>query len=294
MSTACDNIPCDTDLENLLIKINSFLTTLEAVEELCRSSKAACDNRVKTLEDEIDALDEKIDTEIQTLKDFLLDEIKKMSDCACGLKTDVTSISDTVKQIIEKLKVTYGVVIEDGVLTKYVNVWDSSNGGDVVIDGGQIKDGTVTGVKIVPESITPDKLVKNELVKMGSFAVSGDTTVVSSTADVLSTSNTGSVGSYTLTNSSSVDMQTMFILSGRSGAQNVTDANQLQTFIVVIGAAVVFSYGWTPTLQDSKNANFFYTVPANGSITIDIRTAKTSADGTTTFNASVGFIGIKN
>jgi len=294
MPTACDNIACDTDLENLLIKINSYLTRLEEVEALCASAKMACENRVASLEDEIDGFDDKIALEIRTLKDFLLEEIKKVSDCACGLKTDVTSISETVKQIIEKLKVTYGVTIENGVLTKYANVWTPSDGGDVMISGTQIKDGTVTGIKIADGAITPDKLVRNELVKMGNFAVSGDTTTVASTADVLSASNTGIVGSHTLTNTSSVDMQTMFILSGRSGAQNVTDVDQLQTFIVIIGGAVVFSYGWTPTMQDSKNANFFYTVPANGSITIDIRTAKTSADGTTTFGASVGYVGIKN
>ena len=304
MATACDNIPCDTDLENLLIKINSFLTTLETVEELCRSSKAACDNRVKTLEDEIDGLDEKIDTEIQTLKDFLIAELKKISDCACGLKTDVEGAAGDISKIIQKLKDSNSIVVKDGVVTGWNNIWDPSTSGDFVITGDQIKDGTITGVdikdgsitgdKIAPGSITPDKLTKSELVQMGSFPVGGNTTVVLSLADPITVANTGLVCSYTLNNTSSVDMQTMFILSGRSGAVNVSDVDQLQTFGVFIDGALIFNYGWTPTMQDSKNANFFYTVPAKGSITIEIRTAKTSADGDTTFTGSVGYIGIKN
>ena len=294
MSTACDNISCDTDLETLLIKINSFLTELEAVRALCESSKAACDNRVKSLEDEIDGLDDKIDTEIQTLKDFLLNELKKVADCACGLKGDVTSISDNVKQIIDKLKLTYGVTIENGVLTKWANVWTPSDNGDVVIDGGQIKDGTITAVKIADGSITPDKLAKNKLIDMGNFSVHGLTNTVGSTTDPFSIFNSGSTGSYVLKNPSPVEMQTTFILSGRSGALNLSDIGQLQNFGVFIDSALVFEYMWSPSMQDSKNANFFAVVPANGQIVIDIRTAKTSADGDISFHASIGYIGIKN
>lgn len=286
MATACDNIPCDVDLENLLIKINSFLTELDAIRQLCTDAKASCENRVKTLEDELDALDESIDERIQTLKDFLITELKKISDCACGLKTDVELAATDISRIIQKLKDSNSITVVDGVATKWNNIWDPSTSGDFLITGDQIKDG----------SISTEKFKLGEIVEINSFGFSEKITAVSTSVDGHSVSNTNSVGTYTVSNSSTVaPMKTMFTLSCWFDVRNLSDdEEQRQDFIVFIDDTIVFDFGWTPSISNAQSANFVYTIPPNSSAVVDIRTVKTSTSGINSLNVAASYIGIKN
>ena len=304
MPTACDNIPCDVDLDNLLIKINSFLTELDAIRQLCTDAKASCENRVKTLEDELDALDEKIDTEIQALKVFLLAELKKISDCACGLKTDVETAATDISRIIQKLKDSNSIVITDGVVTGWNNIWDPSNSGDFVITGDQIKDGTITGAdikdgsitgdKIADGAITTEKLALGSLSTIGSYSLSADVTAILPLFTPLTIGNTVSAGTHTVVNSSAVDMNTMFIISVRMHRPDRTDEIHYENFAVFLNDVLIHTVNWYQDREDALSQNFVCTIRAGETAVIDTRTARTSDVGTVTFTATVTYIGVKN
>jgi len=165
----------------------------------------------------------------------------------------------------------------------------SSNGGDTWVNAALYVDGNL----LVTNTIYADRIVSDNLASATTYYVSGSVTAVGTFGSVLTTSNTNSIGSFTVTNTSGAKKKIVVIGTGRSGI-NTPVTTETQSFGVFVGSTSVFDYGWTPLGQDAKACSTVYTIPSGGSVTFDVRGTHTTYSGSHGIGLNFAVLGVRN
>ena len=173
-------------------------------------------------------------------------------------------------------------------------VANAINTNTTTINGSKITTGTITADSIAANTITADRISSGELDITGSTSFSGSITTIGSFNSGVTASDS-LVGTFTISNTFSRPVSVVVFASGRSGVTNATsDPNESVNFSIFANDYIeVFSYGWSPMIQDAKSAGFSYSLPANTTVTFYVRGRKTHNYSLTLILKPV-WIGVRN
>ena len=168
------------------------------------------------------------------------------------------------------------------------------NTNTTTINGSKITTGSIAAAQIAAGTITADRISSGELDITGSTSFSGYITTIGSFNSGVTASDS-LVGTFTISNTFSRPVSVVVFASGRSGVTNATsDPNESVNFSIFANDYIeVFSYGWSPMIQDAKSAGFSYSLPANTTVTFYVRGRKTHNYSLTLILKPV-WIGVRN
>ncbi len=153
----------------------------------------------------------------------------------------------------------------------------------------------INGSKIVAGTIYADTIAANSIAVASSYTIVGTVSAIASFGSSLTIGNTNSVGSFAITNTSTITPQKLLLTAaGRTGFGGVDGNATSQSFGIFANGAKLFDYGWTPAGQDSKAGCCTFSMSPNSSVTVDIRTAKTNPNDILTMYLTCSILGVKN
>jgi hypothetical protein len=152
----------------------------------------------------------------------------------------------------------------------------------------------ITGDLVVSGTISANKIIANNLASIAQYAVYNQVTSMIAFGSTITRNNTTLIGSFTVSNTSTIPAKYVAVGTGRTGIEN--DPGVSQNFGIFDTAGLkYFEYGWTPGTQDAKSFSFIYELPANSSKTFEVRATYTPSTGVIlVYNLQVIVSGIFN
>lgn len=164
-----------------------------------------------------------------------------------------------------------------GETTFISNVVGGINSGTTTINGGQITTNSINANRIVANTITADRIVSDNIAVTNNYIVTGAITAITAFNTSLTTANTNSIGTFTLSNPSGAQMKVLVSGAGRTGVTGAPTATPSGSFGCWVDGVKTFEYGWTPMIQDAKAAVFAIVIPSGVSKVVDVRGCKTDS-----------------